>query len=87
VRRRAGTQIGAPVVELREVRLWDRWVLIDEAGGVWCQGCCRAVSLEELYRRDSLHLVRPPGWQAGIVEITFDGADSSQPDAPWRLQW
>lgn len=92
VRRRAGTEVGAPVVALRQARLWDRAVLIDEAGDVWCSGCLRTVTLAELLAWDSSHSVRPPGGPrlSRSGPLTRDDVDPGERlgEVPaWRMSW
>ncbi|MCU1668047.1 MAG: hypothetical protein JWP40_974 [Blastococcus sp.] len=89
VGRRTGTDIGAPVVELREVLLWGRPVLIDEAGDVWCTGCLRTVPIPELMRVDSHHRVRPPGWSEANTATWYTpgGPDDRTPPVGEVYRW
>jgi hypothetical protein len=68
------------VFTVREVRLWGKWVLIDELHDVYCEDCWRFVSVEELGHPFNPHRVGLPARDA-IVRVEFDD------ELPQRRPW
>jgi hypothetical protein len=65
-------------IVVRDVELWGRTVLIDEAHDVWCDCCWRFIPVEQLGRVDNVHRVGLPNRAAGR---TLPIGDDDEPPA------
>ncbi len=91
-------RIAAPVrrcgevvrVELRVVRLWGRYVLIDDAGLVRCVGCWQLLPVEVLGATDNTHPVGLPFRAHGLLRDAPEGGLEDDVDpvpARWEMGW